>query len=81
MNKQPDRQVAVVGAFQRHGEFGIGEGEIDDGAQPLALNLLGDEMKDQLDRGEHNHPDPEHLAADAAMESVEEIRPIDRCHG
>jgi hypothetical protein len=43
--------------------------------------LLGDEMKDEFYRGEHDHADPERLASDAAVETVEEIRPIDRCHG
>ncbi len=43
--QQPDRQVAVVCAFERDGEFRIGEGEIDDGAQPFALDLLSDEVE------------------------------------
>ena len=53
--QQPDRQVAVVDAFHRHREFRIGEGEIDDGAEPVALDLLGDEMRDQFGDGQHAH--------------------------
>ncbi len=42
--EQPQRHVAVVAALQRDGEFRIGEGEIDDGAEPVAFDLLGDEV-------------------------------------
>ena len=74
--QQPERHVAVVGALHRDGEFRIGEREIDDGAQPVALDLLGDEMTGNLGGHHHAERDPERLAADAAVEAVEEIGPI-----
>ena len=73
--KQPNRQVAVMGALHGDGEFRIGEGEIDDGAQPVALDLVGDEMADNLGDRQHAHRDPECLAADAAVKAVEKIEP------
>ena len=76
--KQPNRQIAVVGALHGDGEFRIGEGEIDDGAQPVAFDLIGDEMAENLGDRHHAHRDPERLAADAAVKAVEEVGPIHR---
>ena len=67
-----------MAALHGDGEFRIGEGEIDDGAQPVALDLLGDEMADDLGGRHHAHRDPERLAADAAVKAVEKIGPIHR---
>jgi hypothetical protein len=60
------------------GEFRIGECEIDDGAQAVALDLFGDEVAENL--GDHHHAegDPKCLPADAAVKTVEEIGPIHR---
>ena len=75
-HQQPDRQIAVVRALHRDREFRIGEGEIDNGAEPVALDLFGDEMAHDLGDRQHAHRDPERLAADAAVKAVEKIRPI-----
>ena len=60
-----------MGAFDGDGEFRIGEGEIDDGAEPVSLNLLGDQMAENFADGQYGHRDPECLAADAAVKTVE----------
>ena len=57
-------------------ELRIGESEIHDCAQPLALQALGDDMGGSLGGHHQNHRDPERLAADATVEAVEEIAPI-----
>ena len=67
-----------MAAFHGDREFGIGEGEIDDGAQPVALDLFGEKMAENLGNRQCRHRDPERLAADAAVETVEEIGPIHR---
>ena len=77
-DQQPDRQIAIVRALRRDGKFRIGEGKIDDRAQPVALNLLGDEMAEYLGDREHAHRKPERLAADAAVKAVEKVSPIHR---
>ena len=76
--QQPKRHVAVVAAFHGDGEFRIGENEIDDGAEPLALHAFGDEMGDDLGDSQRTHRDPERLAADAAVKAVEKVGPIHR---
>src|SRR5579862_7001301 len=42
--QKPDRHVAVMGAFRRDGEFRIGKRQVDDGTEPVTLELLGEEM-------------------------------------
>ena len=52
-DQEPQRQIAVVGAFERDGEFGVGERQIDNGAEPVALDLFGEEMAEYL--GDRDH--------------------------
>ena len=77
-DQKPKRQIAIVGAFQGDGEFRIGVSQIDDGAEPVALNLFGEDMTENLGDGERRYADPESLAADAAVETGEEVCPIHR---
>src|SRR6202034_2758173 len=77
-NQEPKRQIAIVSAFQGDGEFRIGVSQIDDGAEPVALNLFREDMTENLGDGERRNPDPESLAADAAVETGEEVCPIHR---
>jgi hypothetical protein len=60
------------------GKLRIGEGKIDDRAQPVALNLLSDEMAEDLGNREYAHCKPERLAADTAVKAVEKMSPIHR---
>src|SRR5579871_6605518 len=67
-----------MGALYGHGEFRIGESEIDNGAQPVALKLLGNGVTGQLGHEHDAESNPEGLAADAAVETVEKIEPVHR---
>ena len=53
-NQNPDRQVTVVGAFYCDGELGIGEGEVDYGAQSIAADVIGDQAREEV--GDINPP-------------------------
>ena len=75
-HQEPDRQISVMDALYRHRKFRIGEGEIDNSAEPIALDLFGEEMRDQFGERQCAHCQPERLAADAAVEPVEQINPI-----
>ena len=66
-DQQPKRQIAVMAAFHRDREFRIGEGQIDNGAEPVALDLFGDDIAEDLRHDERGHRDPKRLAADAAV--------------
>ena len=72
----PRRHVAVVTAFGGDREFRIGEGEIDDGGQPFAFDLIGNHVEEDFDGDHRAHRNPERLAADAAVEAVEKIEPV-----
>ena len=48
-----------MGAFQRDGEFRIGVSQIDDRAEPVALDLFGEDMAENLGDRERSDPDPE----------------------
>ena len=53
-------------AFHRERELRIDEGDVDDGAEPVALNLFGDEVSGNLDDAE----DREQTQADLASRKV-----------
>ncbi len=67
-------------AFYCDGEFRIGEGEIDNGREPVTLDLFGKEPSDQFSKDQYAARQPERLAADAAMKPIEQIKPIHKRH-
>jgi hypothetical protein len=75
-NKQPERRVAVVAAFHGDGEFRIGEGQIDDGGKPIAP--ITAPTKFPINSATTSTPIAIQncLAADTAIEAVEERNPI-----
>src|SRR5580700_7986625 len=77
-DQEPQRHVAVVAALHRDREFGIGECQIDDGAKPVALDRFSEQVVGNFGGRDRGHCNPKCLAADAAIEAVEEIGPIHR---
>ena len=57
-------------------EFRIGKGEIDNGREPVTLDLFGEETSYQFGEDQYAARQPERLAADAAVEPIEQIKPV-----
>ena len=57
-------------AFRRDCELGIDEGEIDNGAEPVALKRLRDEIAGELGGDKNRDCNPKRLAADATSSGV-----------
>ena len=54
----------------------IGKGEIDNGREPVTLDLFGEETSYQFGEDQYAARQPERLAADAAVEPIEQIKPV-----
>src|SRR5580704_16238903 len=71
-----NRQVSVMQALYGDSEFRIGKGEIDNGREPVTLDLFGEETSYQFGEDQYAARQPERLAADAAVEPIEQIKPV-----